>query len=185
MLKTTLLLFISLFTIHNSLFTIHHSRLTSHVSPLSDKIEWISFEEATQKQKEHFKPIYIDLYTDWCHWCKVMDRETYTDPNVINYINDKFYAVKLNAETRDTIKWKGNVYTYDPRYRVNSFSLYITDNQPSFPTTVFLTDDKTAPMALPGYFKPKEIELMVKYVGEGAYNTKSFQIFQHDFKASW
>jgi uncharacterized protein YyaL (SSP411 family) len=151
----------------------------------SDKIQWLTIQEATRLQKEHFKPIYVDLYTDWCRWCKVMDKETYEDPNVIKYLNDKFYPVRLNAETRDTINWKGKAYTYDASYRINTFSLYITDYQPSFPTTVFLTDDKTAPIALSGYMKPNELELMAKYVGEGAYNTKPFQVFQHDFHSSW
>jgi thioredoxin-related protein len=152
---------------------------------VSDKIQWLTMQEAAKLQKENFKPIIVDLYTDWCHWCKVMDKETYENENVIKYLNEKFYCVKLNAETRDTINWQGKGYTYNAGYKVNTFSLYITDYQPSFPTTIFLTDDKNAPMAMPGFLKPKEIELMVKYVGEGAYKDQPFQVFQHNFHSTW
>jgi uncharacterized protein YyaL (SSP411 family) len=61
-------------------------------------------ELAMQKEK---RPILIDLYTDWCGWCKVMDKKTYTNKKVIEYLQDKFYPVKLDAETRERITWNG------------------------------------------------------------------------------
>lgn len=153
--------------------------------PASDKIEWMTLEEAVKRAKENHKPILIDLYTDWCHWCKVMDKDTYENKGLVSYVNDKYYNVRLNAETRDTIQWMGHSFFYDPQYKINTFALYITDNQPSFPTAVILADDRTAPIAMSGYLKAKEMELMVKFIGEGAYKKEAFQAFQHTFHASW
>ena len=158
----------------------------ARVKPLSkDKIEWITLAEAEKKVKLEHKPVLIDLYTDWCHWCKVMDKETYENKALIDYINDKYYAVRLNAETRDTLRWMGQSFAFNPQYKINMFTLYVTDNQPSFPSTIILADDKTAPISMSGFMKPGELELMVKYIGEGAYKTKGFQEYQHTFHSTW
>jgi len=63
-----------------------------------EAITWYSFEEVIDKVEESPKMILVDVYTDWCGWCKKMDKETFTDKEVISYVNQNFYAVKLNAE---------------------------------------------------------------------------------------
>ena len=77
-----------------------------------EQIEWLKFEEAVAKNQENPKMILVDVYTDWCGWCKKMDKETFTDSTVINYINGEFYAVKLNAEdTKRTFDFMGKEYS--------------------------------------------------------------------------
>ena len=68
-----------------------------------EKINWLSIEEVNQKLKTQPKPVLIDLFTNWCYWCKVMDKKTYNSSKVIAYVNEHFYAVKVNAETKKTI----------------------------------------------------------------------------------
>lgn len=81
-------------------------------------INWLTLEEADSLYKIQKKPIFIDVYTDWCGWCKRMDASTFMDPNVGTYLNQNFYAVKLNAETKDSIQFNGKLYTNSQSVKV-------------------------------------------------------------------
>lgn len=74
--------------------------LSSFLVNAQEKIEWMKFEEAIAASEKNPKMILVDVYTDWCGWCKKMDKETFTDAGVITYVNASFYAVKLNAEDK-------------------------------------------------------------------------------------
>jgi thioredoxin-related protein len=149
-----------------------------------ESISWMTIEEAAGKLKEVKKPLIIDLYTTWCGWCKQMDKKTYSNKQVAQYLQEKFYTVKIDAETHATINWSGKVYNFNPQYRSNEFALYLTHGRLEFPTTIIIVPGEE-PQAIPGYMEPKELESLVKYFGEGAYRTKSFDDFQKNFRASW
>ncbi len=80
-------------------------------SDYKSPINWLTLEEADSLYKIQKRPIFIDVFTNWCGWCKRMDASTFKDPNVAAYLNTNFYPVKLNAETRDTITFNGKTYT--------------------------------------------------------------------------
>src|SRR5438045_154145 len=103
-----------------------------------EKLDWMKLEDVSSKIKEQNKPVLIDLYTDWCGWCKVMDKKTYSKQKVIDYINEHFYAAKVNAETKDPISWRNKTYSFNSTYRLNDFALYVTNGQAGFPTTVII-----------------------------------------------
>jgi thioredoxin-related protein len=114
-----------------------------------------------------------------------MDRKTYSDKKVISYLQEKFYAVKLDAETRNTITWSGKEFQFNPSYKTNDFALYLTQGRLSYPTTVIIPTDGSGPQAIPGYLTPSEIEIILKYFGEGKYGKQSFEDYQKIFKTSW
>jgi len=151
----------------------------------AEKLHWMSLGEAKAAMQKEKRPVYIDLYTDWCGWCKVMDKKTYTNHHVIAYLEQKFYPVKLDAETQKTVEWENKTYHFDPGYKVNTFALYLTRGQLSFPTTIIIPVDDSGPQAVPGYLQPAELELIVKYFGEGRYGREPFDSWQKNFKASW
>ena len=154
-------------------------------APKVSKLGWMTLSEvATNMQKEK-RPILIDLYTDWCGWCKVMDKKTYSNKNVIAYLQQKFYVVKLNAEGTQSITWNGKTYRFNPGYKTHDFAVYLTGGQLSYPTTVILPVEEAQPQAIPGYMEPKDFEMIVKYFGEGQFGKIPFNQFQQKFKSTW
>lgn len=150
-----------------------------------ESLKWLSLEEAEAAMKIKKKAVLIDLYTDWCGWCKVMDKKTYTNPEVIKYIEENFYPVKIDAETKKSLTWKDKTYSYDQKYRVNTFALYLTNGQLSFPTTIVLPADDAAPQIIPGYLKVPEMELVLRYFGDNHFGKTPFESYRNSFSASW
>lgn len=145
----------------------------------SDGIRWMSLEEAEEAQKKEPKKILLDLYTDWCGWCKKMDASTFSDPFIVNYINKNFYAVKLNGEGKEAITFKGKEYVNASINNRNTqqlaWELGSVNNRLGYPTIVFLDEDMNKLSTYPGY---KDVEAMVslaKYFGENIYKSKTWQ----------
>ena len=93
--------------------------LASFIFPNKDKVQWISVAELQRTYSKDPRPIIVDVYTSWCGWCKVMDKETYRNTKVADYINEHFYAVKLDAETKEVFDWNGKQYRYNDAYQSN------------------------------------------------------------------
>lgn len=149
------------------------------------KLPWMTLEEAASSMQKEKRPILIDLYTDWCGWCKVMDRKTYANKKVTAYLQEKFYSVKLNAEGAQSITWNGKTYRFNPGYKTHDFALYLTGGQLSYPTTVIIPVEDTQPQAIPGYLEPKDFEPILKYFGEGNFGKVPFNQFHQKFKSTW
>lgn len=149
------------------------------------EIAWLTVEEAMEKMEKEKRPILIDLYTDWCGWCKVMDKETYSNGKVIAYIEENFYPVKLNAETRKVISFRGGEFKYKPEYKVNEFAALLTQGNLSYPSTIILPADGTPPQTIPGYLKVPDMELVLRYFGDGHYGKTDFQAYHKSFKNTW
>ena len=154
------------------------------VAAAGTPISWMSVEEAAGKLQQEQRPVLIDLYTTWCGWCRQMDKRTYSNKKVAEYLQDKFYPVRVDAETHAVITWGGRTYQFNPQYRSNEFAMYLTHGRLEFPTTIIIVPGQE-PQAIPGFMEPKDLELLVKYFGEGAYRTTSFDDYQKRFKASW
>lgn len=119
----------------------------------SSKIEWMTIEEAIAANEEAPKKLFIDVYTDWCHWCKVMDKKTFTDGEVIDYLNENFYPVKFNAEQKEPITFKGKTYEYTPAGRrgVHLLAYALLNKQASYPSFVVLDEELNGVTILKGF----------------------------------
>ncbi|PHN03936.1 thioredoxin family protein [Flavilitoribacter nigricans] len=109
----------------------------------SDEIQWMSWDEAVASIEDDPKMMFIDVYTDWCGWCKVMDKQTFTDPEVINYINDNYYAVKFNAETEDPVTFRGQEFKVveGGRRGIHTLAYALLEGQLSYPSYVYLNSN--------------------------------------------
>jgi thioredoxin-related protein len=150
-----------------------------------EKLNWITIEEAEAKYKAEARPILVDLYTDWCGWCKVMDKKTYSNQQLIKYLNEKYYVVKFNAERRDAITWKGKKYEFNSAYKTHQLAIELTSGQLSYPTTIFMPDINDTPQTIAGMLEIKEMELITKYFGEKKYGSVAFDDYAKKFKSAW
>lgn len=132
-------------------------------------IKWMSITEAEQLSKEHPKKILIDIYTDWCGWCKRLDATTYKDPAIVKYLNDNFYAVKLNAESKEKIMYQGVEHEFDPARRINSVASAFLSAQGGYPTTTFLDEKLQVLSIVPGYLASDMMGNVLHYFGENHY----------------
>jgi uncharacterized protein YyaL (SSP411 family) len=149
------------------------------------KINWISFDELSKVYAANPKPILIDVYTSWCGWCKVMDKETYDNEKVARYINEKYYAVKFDAESTSPVLFNSKSYNYDATNRANELAVYLLSGRMAFPSTVFLSSPNAQPAPIPGFLKPTDIEAPLKFFGDGAYKTQTFVEFTNVLKKDW
>lgn len=108
-----------------------------------DAIQWLSWNEAAAAQEQDPKLLLVDVYTDWCKWCKVMDDQTFSDPTVADYINEHFYAVKLNAETENPINFRGQEFKVvaGGRRGIHTLAYALLDGQLSYPSYVYLNEN--------------------------------------------
>lgn len=144
------------------------------------QIKWLTFEEATAKAKNNPKPIFVDVYTDWCGWCKKMDAATFNDAKIAEMLQNDFYPVKFNAEQRDSISF--NDYTFkfvaNGRRGYNELAVALLDGKLSYPSVVFLNEKMERITILPGYRGPDDFYPIVKFIGSGVYKTKTFEEYK-------
>jgi thioredoxin-related protein len=153
--------------------------------PGKPEVNWISIKELNEMYSKDPKPILVDVYTDWCGWCKEMDRKTYKNEKVVNYINEHYYAVKLNAESPDSMVFNNRQFGYKAKYKSNELAEYLLYRQMEFPTTVFLPTIDARPAPLPGYLSVKDIEAPLKYFGEGFHKKQTFVEYNQSAKKEW
>jgi len=128
-------------------------------------VVWMAWDQAMTSAQEEGKFIVVDVYTDWCHWCKVMDEKTYVDPEVAGLMKESFVAVKLNAERANPVNFKGKAYTEMDLAR--SFGVN------GYPTTMFLDSDGTVIGKIPGYIEAPMFKKILEYLTSGSYKSMS------------
>jgi len=150
-------------------------------------VNWMSFEQAVEKSKTGKRKIFIDVYTNWCGWCKVMDNKTFNDPLVAKLLNEKFYAVKLNAEQREDINFDGHVFKFveNGNSGYHQLAAALLNNQLSYPTVVFLDEDFKMIQPLAGYRQAPEFHQIISFIGEGHYKTEKWEQFQTTYKSPY
>jgi len=156
--RNYILLFLTLFLFLN---------ITAQTIIEPSPVKWLTIEQADSLFAKNPKPMLIDVYTDWCGWCKYMIKTTFANKGIAGYINNNFYPVRFNAETLDTISYQGKIYTNPgiggkPKH---DFAKYLLNGRFSFPTIVY-TDRQRNLYQIPGYTEIKDIEPLLIYFSE-------------------
>lgn len=135
----------------------------------NNKLAWLTFNAGMDQSAKENKKILVDVYTDWCGWCKKMDKEVYTDAKVVALLNEKFVVVKLNAESSSKLSYNGKEFTEQEFARALGIDGY--------PTTVFFEPDSKPITRIPGYVEAKTLAKVLSYIGDNHYKTISYQDF--------
>ncbi len=129
--------------------------------------EWKSFDEGIVLAKQQGKKVVVDVYTDWCTWCKKMDSETYADRVVAQTLRAHYISVKLNAESSDPVTFNGEQMT--------SAEFAQAAGVTGYPTTLFMDENQKPITVVPGYSPPDKFVQILRYFGEDHYKTTQFQ----------
>ena len=143
-------------------------------------LKWYSWEEAVAACEKEPRKIFVDVYTDWCGWCKVMDKKTFPIPEVKSYIEANFYPVKLDAEQKEDIVWNGNTFSWRPAGRngINMLAYSLLEGKTSYPTIVYLNEKFERIMISPGYKTPEQFLPELKFAAEEHYTTKTWEEYK-------
>lgn len=139
-----------------------------HFHVNAQEINWISLNKALELQKENPKKIMMDVYTNWCGPCKMLDKQTFKNKDVAAYVNKHYYAVKFNAEGNESINYKGRDFS-NPSYdkskanrRNSSHQFTNFMNIKGYPTIAFFDEKAGFLYPLTGFYKPQQLELYLK-----------------------
>ncbi len=160
----------------------------------AQKINWMTLNEALAAQKEQPKKIFMDVYTTWCGPCKLLDRNTFGDKNVINFINENYYAVKFNAEGTEEITYQDFTYT-NPNYQEGrkgrNATHFFADalKLRGYPSLVFFKENGDLIQAVPGYKTPQQLEIYLKMIANDDYakltTVEAWKEYQENFKGTF
>ena len=153
--------------------------------PETATVKWYTIEQALALNEHAPRKIMVDVFTDWCGWCKVMDQQTFHDPVIAKILNEKYYPVKFNAETRDTIVFQGRTFVNDGQGTRSAHQLAVAmlNGKLSYPNIVFIDENNQLITAIPGFRKPEEMEQILEYIGQSLYaKNVNFQEYLTTFK---
>ena len=142
-------------------------------------VKWYTIEEVQDLVKNEPRKVYIDMYTDWCGWCKVMDKKTFTDQSIAKQLNTNFYAVKFDAEGKESVEFKGQTFKFVAQGSrgYHELAAALMQGKMSYPTSVFLDENLNVISPLPGYYPPEKLDPILKFIGEDHYKTTNYEQF--------
>lgn len=159
------------------------------------QIEWMSMNEALEAQKKKPKKIIADIYTDWCAPCKLMDKNTFSNPDLASYVNTHFYPVKFNAEGTEKVDYQGFEYTnpnYKPELKGKRNAQHFFANAlkiSAYPSVVFFDENSDVIGSLVGYKTVNELEMYLKMIATDVYEEltteKAWQEYQANFEGTF
>jgi thioredoxin-related protein len=167
------------FLLLSALFFISFSGLAQEAS----MVKWYSIEEAEKLNKQQPRKIMIDVYTDWCGWCKKMDKETFNHPVIAEIINEHYYPVKLNAESKEEITFNGSTYKFVAQGArgYHELAAGLLNGKMSYPSVAYMNEKMELLGAVPGFYTPDRIEPLLNYIAEEKYISQSLEEYQKSF----
>ncbi|MDO6519765.1 DUF255 domain-containing protein [Zobellia uliginosa] len=158
----------------------------SALSLSAQEVQWLSWNEAAElaATEKNPKKIFIDVYTDWCGWCKKMDKDTFQNSEVAAYMAENFYMVKLDGEGKEPIEFKGKTYKFVPSGRkgYHEFAAALMQGRLSYPTTIFLDEEMNMLSPVPGYQKPEPFLNIARYFGDNIYKEQDWKTYAGEGK---
>ncbi len=151
----------------------------SLVAQQKPDVQWYTIDEVQELVKTAPRKIYIDMYTDWCGWCKVMDQKTFTDEKIARQLNTDFYAVKFDAEGKENVNFKNQTFKFIAQGSrgYHELAAALMQGKLSYPTSVFLDENLNLISPLPGYYPPEKLDPILEFIGGDHYKTTNYEQF--------
>jgi thioredoxin-related protein len=140
---------------------------------LNHMITWMTFSDAAAEAEKTGKKMLVFVYSDYCGWCMKMQRETYPDSSVTNYLNQHYVLAKVNGDSQEKVQYKDMNFTES--------ELASALKAPGFPFHVFMEAGKEKLQYLqgiPGYLPADRFRQILKFIGEDFYLSQDFNVFQ-------
>ena len=155
------------------------------VDKKNKSIDWMTFDEVEEALKKEKKKVFVDVYTQWCGWCKKMDKSTFKKKHIIEYVNKNYYAVKFDAEYKEDITLDGKTYKFikgeNGHRGYHELAAAITKGRLSFPTSVFLNDNLSLIQPIPGYLDQDKFEVIMTYFAENQHRKTPWTTYQKTY----
>lgn len=149
-----------------------------------NRIKWNTWEEAIEKSKKEKKKIFVDVYTDWCGWCKKLDKTTFAEDHIAKYINENYYPIKFNAEMEASVILKGTEYKFikSGNRGYHELATSLLQGKMSYPSMVFLDEDFNIIQAIPGFQDVISFEMIITYFGSNSHKSVPWNRFMQTFQ---
>ncbi len=146
-------------------------------------VGWMTWEEAAVMMESQDKKVLLNVYTDWCGWCKRMDTTTFNAAPIAAYINNSFYPVRFNAERQKAIEYQGQIYQFVEKGKrgYHQFAAEMLKGRMSFPSVVFLDEKGNVIQSIVGYKSPEEFEQILTYFAEDYYKETPWSAFKRNY----
>ena len=135
---------------------------------------WLAFNAGLKEAKSSNRKILVDVYTDWCGWCKKMDKEVFNHSRVAPYLNQQYVLVKLNAESGAQVTYKDA--------KSSEMELASAFGVTGYPTFLFLEPNGELITTLPGYVKADDFLSVLKYFAENHYKKMDWQVYYDQYR---
>ncbi|MEY3052675.1 MAG: hypothetical protein RLY31_2460 [Bacteroidota bacterium] len=147
-------------------------------------IQWLTWEEMVERSRTEERKVVVDVYTEWCGWCKRMDATTFAEQEIARYVNERYYAVKFDAEQRGDLSFKGRNYQFvkNGMRGYHELAAEITQGRLSYPTIVFLDERLEVIQSIPGYRDAGEFETILTYFGENNHRKVPWDTYQRNYR---
>ncbi|MFM2385651.1 MAG: hypothetical protein RL660_408 [Bacteroidota bacterium] len=149
----------------------------------TEEIQWLTWQQAQDKMAQQPRKVYVDVYTDWCGWCKVMDSKTFKDPRVAKFMNENFYCIKFNAEKDNDVPFQGKIYSIENG--VNELADKLMNGKRSYPTSIILMENFQNPMPVPGYLDIPNFEVIMHYLQTNSHTRIPFEEYKKSYVYLW
>ena len=179
--KYSLILLLLLFFVHNPSFA-------QYLNEENSPVKWLSFDELEEAMKKNPKKILVDIYTDWCVYCRMLDDKTLQNKEIADFLNTYFYCVKLNAEKSGKVNFNDETYqllSHDgAAMHELSIALYGKSDEVAYPALILLNENYEILFRHVGYIKSKELSPLLEFLGKDIYKDQSWEDFKKNQKAA-
>ena len=154
----------------------------------TDEINWISLNDAEKLMEKEPRKVLIDVYTDWCGPCRIMNNTTFKDPRVVEFVNAHYYAIKFNAEGPNPLEFRGHTFKnedYDPNRRGRNATHDLTraiapvNGRIAYPTIVYMDEEFNLLTPVQGLQRAEQIMPILTFFAEDAYKSQTWEEYRN------